>query len=94
MPAIIVHSLELTDEQKKINVTSTGTFCFDREWYEKMFPTMPMMKKINEYGLPTTLSVANEQGKKIQVVKLQDNSEWFGINTQEELEKADELKSI
>ena len=89
----IVEKEYLNDEQKKINETSTGTFCFDREWYEKMFPTMPKMKKINEYGLPTTLSVANEQGKKIQVVKLENNSEWFGINTPAELEEANKLKS-
>ncbi len=89
----IVEKEYLTDEQKKINETSTGTFCFDRQWFEKMFPTMPMMKKINEYGLPTTLSVANEQGKKIQVIKLENNDEWFGINTQEELDKANDLKN-
>lgn len=89
----IVEKEYLTDEQKKINETSTGTFCFDRQWFEKMFPTMPMMKKINEYGLPTTLSVANEQGKKIQVIKLENNDEWFGINTPEELNKANDLKN-
>lgn len=91
----IVHIVEkeyLTEEQKKIKEISTGTFCFDRSWFEKMFPTMPKMIKINEFGLPTTLSIANEQGKKIEVVKLQNNNEWFGINTSEELNKADVLK--
>ncbi len=89
----IIEKEYLTEEQKMINETSSGTFCFDRAWFEKMFPTMPMMKKINEYGLPTTLSVANEQGEKIRVVKLENNNEWFGINTSEELAKADKLKS-
>lgn len=89
----IIEKEYLTEEQKMINETSSGTFCFDRTWFEKMFPTMPMMKKINEYGLPTTLSVANEQGEKIRVVKLENNNEWFGINTSEELAKADKLKS-
>ncbi|HRY36758.1 MAG TPA: sugar phosphate nucleotidyltransferase [Candidatus Magasanikbacteria bacterium] len=91
-----VHIIEkeyVNEEQKKINITSTGTFCFDRVWFENMFPTMPRMQKINEFGLPTTLSVANEQGKKIQVIKLENNDEWFGINTPEELAKADKLKS-
>jgi len=90
-----VHIIEkeyLTEAQKKISEVSTGTFCFNREWYEKMFPTMPKMIKINEFGLPTTFSIANEQGKKIRVVKLENNSEWFGINTSEELERADKLK--
>jgi bifunctional UDP-N-acetylglucosamine pyrophosphorylase/glucosamine-1-phosphate N-acetyltransferase len=86
--AHIVEKEYLTDEQKKINETSTGTFCFDRDWFESIFPTMPRMQKLNEFGLPTTLSVANEQGKKIQVIKLSDNNEWFGINTPAELEGA------
>lgn len=89
----IIEKEYLNEDQKKINETSTGTFCFDRDWFEKMFPTMPRMKKLNEFGLPTTLSMANEQGEKIQVIKLEKNDEWFGINTQEELEEADKLKN-
>ncbi len=89
----IIEKEYLTDEQKKINETSTGTFCFDRDWFESIFPTMPRMQKLNEFGLPTTLSVANEQGKKIQVIKLENNDEWFGINTAEELDKANDLKN-
>ena len=91
--AHIIEKEYLTDEQKKISETSTGTFCFNRAWFEKIFPTMPKMIKINEFGLPTTFSVANEQGEKIRVVKLENDSEWFGINTMEELEKANELKN-
>lgn len=88
----IIEKEYLTDEQKKIKEISTGTFCFDRNWYEIMFPAMPRMRKLGEYGLPTALAVANNDGKKAQVVKLKNNNEWFGVNTPAELEEADRRK--
>ncbi len=89
----IVEKEYLTDEQKQIKEISTGTFCFDREWFEGMFPDMPKLKKLGEWGLPTALAVARGEGKKYQVIRLDDSSEWFGINTVEELERANLLKN-
>ncbi|MFH1946962.1 MAG: sugar phosphate nucleotidyltransferase [Candidatus Magasanikbacteria bacterium] len=89
----IVEKEYLTDEQKEIKEISTGTFCFDRKWFEEMFPDMPKLKKLGEWGLPTTLAVARGEGKKYQIIKLEDSREWFGVNTVEELEKANLLKN-
>lgn len=89
----IVEKEYLTDEQKHIKEISTGTFCFDRKWFEEMFPDMPKLKKLGEWGLPTVLAIARGEGKKYRVVKLEDSREWFGINTVEELEKANKLKN-
>lgn len=88
----IIEKEYLTDEQKKIKEISTGTFCFDRKWFENMFPSMPPLRKLGEYGLPTALAVADNENKKIQVVKLKNSNEWFGINTPAELEEADKRK--
>lgn len=77
-----------TDLEKNTKEVSTGTFCFDREWFEEMFPSMPPLRKLGEYGLPTALAIARGQGVKYQVIKLNNPEEWFGINTKEELEKA------
>lgn len=88
----IIEKEYLTDEQKKIPETSTGTFCFDREWFEKMFPAMPPLRKLGEFGLPTALAIANSEGKKVEVIKLKNNNEWFGINTPAELAEADRRK--
>lgn len=88
----IIEKEYLTDEQKKISETSTGTFCFDREWFETMFPAMPPLRKLGEYGLPTALAMANSEAKKAQVIKLKNNNEWFGINTPAELAEADRRK--
>jgi len=88
----IIEKEYLTEEQKKIKEISTGTFCFDRAWFEKIFPSMPQLRKLGEYGLPTAFATARDQGQKIQVVKLQHPSEWFGINTPEELAEATRRK--
>ena len=88
----IVEKEYLTEEQKKLKEISTGTFCFDRQWFEKTFPSMPPLRKLGEYGLPTALAMANKFNLKVQVVKLADNNEWFGVNTPAELAEADRRK--
>ena len=90
----IIEKEYLTEEQKQIKEVSTGTFCFDRQWFEKMFPTMPPLRKLGEFGLPTALAMANKEGLLAQVVKIRDNAEWFGVNTPGELEMADHLSKI
>lgn len=89
----IIEKEYVTEEQAKITEVSTGTFCFDRSWYDRIFPTMPQLRKLGEYGLPTALAVAREEVAKHQVVMIEDSSEWFGINTPEELEEAERRKS-
>ena len=89
----IIEKEYTTEEQKKIKEISTGTFVFNRAWFENMFPTMPMLRKLGEYGLPTALAVARDTGAKHRVIRLSDSSEWFGVNTPEELIEADKRKS-
>ncbi|TSC83786.1 MAG: bifunctional UDP-N-acetylglucosamine pyrophosphorylase / Glucosamine-1-phosphate N-acetyltransferase [Parcubacteria group bacterium Gr01-1014_13] len=88
----IIEKEYLTDEQKNIKEISSGTFCFDRNWFETMFPTMLPLRKLGEYGLPTALAVANKDNLGVQVIKLKNNSEWFGVNTPAELAEADKRK--
>lgn len=90
----IIEKEYLTEEQKLIKEISTGTFVFDRKWFEEMFPSMPMLKKLGEYGLPTALAVARENNLKHQVIALEDSGEWFGVNTPEELAEARRRKSL
>lgn len=88
----IVEKEYLTEEQKQIKEISTGTFVFNREWFEKMYPTMPPLRKLGEYGLPTALAIARKAHDSYQVIKLEDSNEWFGVNTPEELVEAKRRK--
>lgn len=87
---MIVEKEDLTAEQKKIKETSTGAYCFKRAWLEQIFPEMRPLKGLKEYGINATFEVAAQRGDLSQVVKLKNNSEWFGINTKEELNEANE----
>lgn len=89
----IIEKEYLTDEQRKIQEISSGTFCFDRAWFETMFPDMPPLRKLGEYGLPTAVAMAEKENLPVQVIKLKNNSEWFGVNTPAELAEADRRKS-
>lgn len=91
---VVIEKEYLVDEQKNINEVSTGTYVFDRVWYENIFPHMPKLSKLGEYGLNVSLIVAQQKNRKVQVIKLSDSDEWHGINTLVELELADKLKSI
>lgn len=93
-PVRIVEKEYLTPEQRHIKEISTGTFCFDRAWFEGVFPSMPRMKKLNEYGLPAALSMAQEQGKRCEIIQLNNANEWFGVNTPADLEEADRRKNL
>jgi bifunctional UDP-N-acetylglucosamine pyrophosphorylase/glucosamine-1-phosphate N-acetyltransferase len=90
----IVEKESLTEEQKRIKEISTGTFVFNRAWFENIFPTMPKMEKLGEFGLPTALAIVREMGLAHQVVKLENVHEWFGVNTPEELEEARKRKFL
>jgi bifunctional UDP-N-acetylglucosamine pyrophosphorylase/glucosamine-1-phosphate N-acetyltransferase len=88
----IIEKEYLTEEQKLITEISTGTFCFDRAWFESIFPRMPMLRKLGEYGLPTALAMARDEKKQYQVITLKNSNEWYGVNTPEELVEARKRK--
>ena len=59
-----------------------------------MFPNMPMIEKLGEYGLPTAFTTAQREGLPAQVVELENPEEWFGINTPDELVEAEKRKKL
>jgi len=81
-----------TEEQKQIKEISTGTFIFDRKWFEEMFPNMPQLRKLGEYGLPTALAMVRDENKPYGVYPLENGKEFFGINTPEQFEEAKKRK--
>ena len=88
----IIEKEYVTPEQAKIKEISTGTFVFERKWFEKMFPTMPPLRKLGEFGLPTAMAIARENSLPYQIVPLGKSDEWFGVNTPQQLEEANKRK--
>ncbi|MBP7992282.1 MAG: NTP transferase domain-containing protein [Candidatus Magasanikbacteria bacterium] len=90
----VIEKEYVSEEQKKINEVSTGTYCFKREWFETMFPNLPLLEKLNEWVLPMAFAEAHNQGLKQHVVCMENSAEWFGVNTPAELIEAQRRKSI
>ena len=88
----IIEKEYLPDELRDIHEVSTGAFVFERAWFEDIFPTMPKLRKLGEYGLPTALAMAQSARKKYEVLPLTNSDEWRGVNTPEELAEAERRK--
>lgn len=86
----IVEEKDASEKQKKIKEINDGVYCFRRDWLEN---NLPKIKKSGsgEYYLVDLIGLAISQGEKVGVFKLDDPSEWRGVNTPEELELADSL---
>ena len=90
----VLEKEEIVPAQAHINEVSTGTYCFNRHWFEENFSKLPAIGTLGEYGLPKTVELARSQGRTVQAVALQNSEEWFGVNTPEELAEADRRKKL
>jgi bifunctional UDP-N-acetylglucosamine pyrophosphorylase/glucosamine-1-phosphate N-acetyltransferase len=90
--AAVVEKENVTPEMKDIHEVSTGTYCFRRNWFEKMFSGIKPIPGLNEYGLPSFIDLAAENEARYNAMKLENPDEWFGINTPEQLEEANRRK--
>ncbi len=84
---------QLTAEELSIiKEINTGTYCIDRKWFESIFPTMPAITGLGEYGLNQVIELAIAAGGSVLALPLANAAEWFGVNTPEELAEADRRK--
>lgn len=64
-----------------------GAYIFDRSWVEKNISKVPMSPK-GEFYITELLNIAKNEGGSINLHQLKNPSEWHGINTKEDLERA------
>ncbi|MBI2022363.1 NTP transferase domain-containing protein [Candidatus Daviesbacteria bacterium] len=76
--------LESGHNSKEINC---GTYVFNKRWLESNISKVPINQK-GEYYLTDLINIDKEEGFHINLVELKNPQEWLGINTKEELEKA------
>ena len=83
----IVEEKDATPEEKKIKEVNDGLYVFDKDWFAKNIDNVKKSKQ-GEYYLVDLIKMAIDQGMRMATYTLPDDSEWQGINTPEELEKA------
>lgn len=83
--------LEFSD-YSQLNLTSSevncGVYLFDFKWLKENIDRIEKNPIKGEYYLTELMNMAKDQYKKINIFMLQNKNEWFGVNTQEELEQA------
>lgn len=91
----IVEEKDATGEEKKIKEVNVGCYILNRKWSGK---TVPEIQKSNtgEYYITDLIYLALKDGETVNTYLLEDDDEWRGVNTQDELKNANErmLKKI
>jgi bifunctional UDP-N-acetylglucosamine pyrophosphorylase/glucosamine-1-phosphate N-acetyltransferase len=67
-----------------------GAYLFDAEFVKSHMDRLTLSSK-GEYYINNFLDMANSEGKKVNIYQLREAEEWVGVNTPEELEKANQL---
>lgn len=87
----IVEKESTTFEQKKINEVNAATYLVDRIWFNENYPKLkPSQVGKGELIMPDFIETAFDQKEKVLGFEV-PKSEWIGINTPEELERANKV---
>jgi UDP-N-acetylmuramoyl-L-alanyl-D-glutamate--2,6-diaminopimelate ligase len=83
----IVEERDATSDEKEIKEINDGLYVFDKEWFAKNVGKVGKSAS-GELYLVDLIKMAIEAGVKMDAYKLVDDSQWQGVNTVGELEKA------
>lgn len=86
-----VEQKDCAPEQLKIKESNPGFYIFDAEFLWANIEKLKAENAQAEYYLPDLIKMANDQGKKIVAVKVSSEDEVLGVNTPEQLAKAEEI---
>lgn len=87
----IVEEKDASDEQRRIQEVNTGTYAFDSRLMFEALQNVGNDNAQKEYYLPDVISYLVNKQLKVTSVMTQDEKEGLGINSQEELKKAERL---
>lgn len=87
----IVEKEATTEEQKKINEVNAATYFLERAWFAENYPKLkPSKVGKGELIMTDFVEVAFEQGERVLGFEVPEE-QWVGVNTREELERANKL---
>ena len=87
----IVEDKDASADEKKVKEINTGTFCFDCKSLFSVLDKITPDNKQKEYYLTNVLKLLRRKSFPIWAVVAPDPQEGLGINSQEELEKIEEI---
>ena len=86
----IVEERDATPEEKEVREINTGIYCVEAEFLFNAVAQIGNHNAQREYYLTDIVGIAVESGRKAMAVIAPDSNEVMGINTVEELQRAEE----
>jgi bifunctional UDP-N-acetylglucosamine pyrophosphorylase/glucosamine-1-phosphate N-acetyltransferase len=87
----IVEEGDASADEKKVKEINTGTFCFDSRFLLSVLNKITPDNKQGEYYLTDALELLRKKNLPIWAVVASNPQEGLGINSQEELERMEEI---
>ena len=78
----------------KSDTVNCGVYLFDKKWLENHINKIENNNDKGEYRLTEILNIAHDEGTRVGLFELKDPNEWVGINTPEDLERANKLMGV
>lgn len=86
----IVEEDQATPQQKAIRELNPGVYCFDSEFLWRELPLLPVSPR-GEYFLTDLISLAVQQGQRVETVALANPEDAIGINNRVHLAEAEAI---
>ncbi|WP_413832134.1 sugar phosphate nucleotidyltransferase [Desulfobacula sp.] len=87
----IKEEADADENEKKIKKVNTGIYCFDKKFLISVINEIRPENSQGEYYLTDVVEIAKKRNEKIVVTTMGDPGQVIGVNTLEELEKAEYL---
>jgi UDP-N-acetylglucosamine pyrophosphorylase len=87
----IKEEVDASETEKKIKKINTGIYCFDKKLLISVIAELKPDNSQKEYYLTDVIEIAQKRYEKIVVITMDDPGQVIGVNTLEELEKAEYL---
>jgi bifunctional UDP-N-acetylglucosamine pyrophosphorylase/glucosamine-1-phosphate N-acetyltransferase/UDP-N-acetylglucosamine pyrophosphorylase len=78
-------------DEKQIKTINAGIYCFNKDLLREALNEISPENSQGEYYLTDVIEIAQKKGQKITVVTTQDSNQVMGVNTLEELDRAEHL---
>jgi UDP-N-acetylglucosamine pyrophosphorylase len=87
----IKEEADANEKEKKINKINTGIYCFDKQALISAINEIRPDNNQSEYYLTDVIEIAKNKNQKIVAVTMNDPRQVIGVNTLEDLDKAEYL---
>lgn len=82
---------DATSEEKNIRTVNTGIYCFNKALLGHALNEISPENSQGEYYLTDIVEISLKQNKKVSVITTRDSAQFIGVNTLEDLQKAENL---